>query len=453
MKKQIWSILLVLCMVFTLLPFGVMADSSGTCGANAKWQLTGDTLTITGSGAMQDYTRSAEGSGLPMTYTADTPWYASRTQIKKVVVSNGITRIGNCAFYGVAMESISLPDSVTEIGDHALAAVTGKRDDPSRNALENLTLPKNLKKIDKYAFSGAGIRVLRFPATVESIGDFAISENQNLEVLIFEEGFKKIPPITIAATYNIIAVEIPASAKSVEFLPERLTDIYYRGTEAQWKSVSIPEDIAYRAEQATIHFGDPMAQFSDAPGKSNWAYEGIRFCVANGYMNGMEEGLFQPGGVTTRAQLVTILWRMCGSPAAKESAAFTDVQTHWAKDAVAWAAENDIVNGMGEGIFGPNLPITREQLVTIFYRYAKDYLKLETDALPETDAFSDAAQVSDWAQEAMDWAITIRLITGVGTADGPLLQPQGNATRAQIARIIMSFYESFPRLKYANQAA
>ena len=445
MNKQMLSILLALCMVFALLPFAALADNSGSCGEHAVWKLEGDTLTISGTGPMQDYTRSYTGSITQISYSADTPWFETREQIKHVVISDGITRIGDSAFYDVPMDSISIPDSVTEIGDYALS--TGLS---SEDTLSVLNLPQHLKTIGRHAFGGRGFRVLRLPSTVEEIGDFAISSHPNLEVLSFAEGFKTIPALMIAATYSIIAIDVPASAKRIEYLPVRLTDIYYHGTEEQWKSVEIPENIAYQAERADVHFGDSLAQFTDAPMKDEWSYECIRFCTANGYMNGMGEGLFQPNGLTTRAQLVTILWRMNGSPAAEISADFSDTQEHWAKSAIDWAAENNIVNGMGEGRFAPDQSITREQLVTIFYRYCKEYLKLEVEIDDQSplDNFSDADQVSDWALDAMEWAVLTRLISGVGTPDGPQLQPSGNATRAQIARIIMSFYVNYANLKY-----
>ena len=449
MKKQVLSIFLVLCIVFALLPFAALADNSGSCGEHAVWKLEGDTLTISGTGPIQDYAReqhiSYSGNSMQISYSADTPWFETREQIKHVVISDGITRIGDSAFYDVPMDSISIPDSVTEIGDYALS--TGL---VSEATLSVLDLPQHLKTIGRHAFGGRGFRVLRFPSTVNEIGDFAISGHPNLEVLSFAEGFETIPQLMIAATYSIIAIDVPASTKRIEFLPERLTDIYYHGTEAQWKSVEIQEGIEYRAERADVHFGDSLAQFSDAPAKDEWSYESIRFCTANGYMNGMGEGLFQPNGLTTRAQLVTILWRMNGSPAAETSADFTDTKEHWAKSAIDWAAENDIVNGMGEGLFAPDQSITREQLVTIFYRYCKEYLELEVgiDDQSPLDTFSDADQVSDWALDAMKWAVLTRLISGVGTPDGPQLQSPGHATRAQIARIIMSFYVNYAYLKY-----
>ena len=191
---------------------------------------------------------------------------------------------------------------------------------------------------------------------------------------------------------------------------------------AKWKKVPVASEL-----------------FLDLPDKTDWAYEGIDYCVANGYMNGMGEGTFQPNGTTTRAQLVTILWRMSDEPKPKKAAPFTDAKSHWAKDAIAWAAESGIVNGVREDLFDPDAEITREQLVTIFHRYCKDHLAMDVSQTQTLEAFPDARKVSSWAKDAMQWAAAVQLITGVGTSSGAELQPQGSATRAQIARVIMNY--------------
>lgn len=191
---------------------------------------------------------------------------------------------------------------------------------------------------------------------------------------------------------------------------------------AQWKKMPVATEL-----------------FQDMPEKTNWAYEGIDYCVGHMYMNGMGDGYFQPDGTTTRAQLVTILWRMSGEPKPAKSAPFTDCNSRWAKDAIAWAAENGIVNGVGRNRFDPDGAITREQLVTIFHRYCRDYLAMDVTQTQSLKQYPDAGRVSSWAQEAMQWGTAVKLINGVGTPNGHELQPQGSATRAQIARVIMNY--------------
>jgi hypothetical protein len=159
-------------------------------------------------------------------------------------------------------------------------------------------------------------------------------------------------------------------------------------------------------------------------------------------MEGMDNGLFFPNAKTTRAQLVTILWRLEGSPAAdKSDLTFDDVKAYaWYADAVAWAAETGIVKGFSDTQFGPNKNITREQLVTILYRYAgeKDY---DTTVLPVPSIlmYKDADEISDWALLAMQWAVSQQIISGTGDGN---LSPGDNATRAQIASIFHRFCEN-----------
>ena len=133
---------------------------------------------------------------------------------------------------------------------------------------------------------------------------------------------------------------------------------------------------------------------------------------------------------------------MCEEPGAEKAADFRDTRDHWAKDAVAWAAENGIVNGVGEGLFAPDAPITREQLVTIFHRFCGEYLQMDVSQTQALHLFPDAGAVSDWAKDAMEWGAAVKLISGVATPQGAILQPQGSATRAQIAKVILNFFEN-----------
>ena len=177
----------------------------------------------------------------------------------------------------------------------------------------------------------------------------------------------------------------------------------------------------------------PFADVSD----SAWYAEAVQYVYESGMMNGTSATLFTPDAATNRAMLVTILYRLEGEPAAQGSG-FADVAAgSYYADAVAWAAENGIVNGVSETSFAPDDSITREQLAAILYRYAsyKDY---DVTASGSLSAYTDAAQVSGYAAAAMQWANGEGLITGV---TGTALDPQGSATRAQVATILMRFCE------------
>ena len=186
----------------------------------------------------------------------------------------------------------------------------------------------------------------------------------------------------------------------------------------------------------TVTFEQAPLPFPDVT-EGDWFYDAVRYAYETGLMDGVGDSLFAPNSETTRAQLVTILYRLAGQPAVSGDLPFTDVEAGtWYTDAVAWAAENGIVNGTTDTTFAPGDDITREQLVTVLYRYAesKGY---DVSASADLSGYPDAGQVQDYAQPAMAWAVAEGIVEGV---DGNL-NPTGDATRAQIATILMRFCE------------
>ncbi len=177
--------------------------------------------------------------------------------------------------------------------------------------------------------------------------------------------------------------------------------------------------------------------FADVSG-SDWFYNDVRYVYEKGIMDGTGADRFSPNAPLTRAMIVTILYRMAGSPSVSGSSDFTDVAAgKWFAKAVAWAAANGIVNGYGSGLFGPNDPVTREQLAAILYRYAV-YGGMTAVTLEENlGSFADTAQLSAYAIQAMNWAVGQGLINGSGNN----LVPKAQATRAQVAAIIHRYLE------------
>ena len=177
--------------------------------------------------------------------------------------------------------------------------------------------------------------------------------------------------------------------------------------------------------------------FADVSG-SDWFYNDVRYVYEKGIMDGTGADRFSPNVPLTRAMIVTILYRMAGSPSVSGSSDFTDVAAgKWFAKAVAWAAANGIVNGYGSGLFGPNDPVTREQLAAILYRYAV-YGGMTAVTLEENlGSFADTAQLSAYAIQAMNWAVGQGLINGSGSN----LVPKAQATRAQVAAIIHRYLE------------
>ena len=179
--------------------------------------------------------------------------------------------------------------------------------------------------------------------------------------------------------------------------------------------------------------------FTDVSEK-DWFYGDVMFVYENGLMLGTSKTLFSPHGTATRGMMATILWRMEGSPAPKGKNSFTDVEAgKWYADAITWTAENGIFAGYGKDKFGPDDPITREQLAAIFYRYA-DYKGYDLTVKGNLDKFKDADKITDYAKTAMQWAVGNGLVKG---KSGNLLDPQGTATRAEIAAMLHRFIEKY----------
>ncbi len=183
-----------------------------------------------------------------------------------------------------------------------------------------------------------------------------------------------------------------------------------------------------------------VADVFDDVVRDKWYYEAVQYAVTNGLFNGVSDTLFKPSGPMNRAMLVSVLYRMEGSPAIGNAAnPFTDVPAgKYYTDAVLWASENDIVNGTGEGVFSPTNNITREQMATILLRYTekKGY---DVSVRADLSAYPDGGDTSAFAKDGLAWANAAELITGTKAGEQTLLDPKGSATRAQVATILMRY--------------
>ena len=170
----------------------------------------------------------------------------------------------------------------------------------------------------------------------------------------------------------------------------------------------------------------------------SWYYEAVKYVTDQGIMNGTTPTTFSPMTTTSRAMIVTMLWRMEGSPVVNYRMDFTDVKEDaYYAEAVRWAASEGIVDGYEDGTFGPDKTVTREQMATILYRYAQEK-QYDVSGRNDLSAFADAARVSAYAKEAMQWAVDAGLISGIGDN----LVPQNGANRAQVATMLMRFAEN-----------
>ena len=194
----------------------------------------------------------------------------------------------------------------------------------------------------------------------------------------------------------------------------------------------------------------PGYAFRDMPAPTDWSHEGLDYCIYHGYIAGTSAITVAPNGVCTRAQLVSILYRMQGEPTtvagyelAKLRAPFDDVpRGQWYTDAIWWAKLTGVVSGTSATTFDPSGEITREQLAVILYNYTKQFAPGSLTATGSLAGFPDAGSVSSWARTEMAWAVGNGLISGTGSGGVAYLSPKGSATRAQVAAILMRFEQA-----------
>ena len=183
---------------------------------------------------------------------------------------------------------------------------------------------------------------------------------------------------------------------------------------------------------------DVTKMFTDV--SHSWADDGIQYCVTHQLMSGIGNDLFGPKLTTTRAQIVQILYNLEGEPKVSGTTPFTDLTQDWYQDAVLWAYQTGVVAGTSSTTFEPDLPVTREQIAVILMEYVTRVLKLERTWTPaDLSIFPDADSVSDWAKDAMADAVGLGLISGASNGGQTYLEPQGSATREQVATILMEF--------------
>ena len=241
----------------------------------------------------------------------------------------------------------------------------------------------------------------------------------------------------IAVEKNDVAIEPTAPTKDGFLFDGWYTDKEL--TTAYDFSAKVTKNITLYAKWTEVEKEpETSALFKDVK-ETDWFYEYVMYVAENGLMNGVSEDEFAPNNTLTRAMLVTVLYRNAGQPATDKSIPFSDVDmSAYYADAVLWAKQNGIVNGITEIEFAPNSNITREQIATIIYRYAQ-YKGMETVTMEENLHFADADEISEYAVSAMNWAVGTGLLKGKTTTT---LNPKDNATRAEIAAILQRFIES-----------
>lgn len=437
--------------------------------------------------------------------------FAKCSNLTSIKIPANVNVIETDAFRGCSkLESIILPDKITEISSHTF------RDCES---LKSITIPAGVTAIGSQAFENcAGLKDVYYKGNKSAWENMTIGANnddllhatihygdedpvQPAEVtLTFEtNGGSKITPLPVAAdttvdltkyvptkegyafagwyadrnlTTQVTALKLAADTTVyAKWLPAQYTLTFETNGGSKINALSVgagttvdltqyvPVRAGYdfagwyadRKLTTQVTFLKPTADTTvyakwekEAPvllpfldvTKSDWFYEDVAYVYENGLMNGVGEGLFGPGGTTTRAMVVTILYRLEGEPTVTGDTPFTDlVAGQYYLDAVAWASTNDIVNGVTSTTFAPNDPITREQMAAILYRYAQ-YKGMDTTDRGNLGSFADGNTVSPYAVEAMAWANAEGLVNGV---ENNRLNPTGQAPRSQVAAILHRF--------------
>lgn len=180
---------------------------------------------------------------------------------------------------------------------------------------------------------------------------------------------------------------------------------------------------------------------------AHWAFASVERAAELGLVTGYSDGTFRPDTSVTRAQFVLMLWRMCGKPAAAKAASFADASADWYQDALSWAVENGYVNGLSDTRFGPDAPITRQQATAILFRLngGQSGTELTLTGIYE-QTFADSTTIASWAKDATWWAVYHELVSGVG---GSRIAPEANASRAQIAAILLRYADQFMTMEEA----
>lgn len=434
------------------------------------------------------------------------PKFDLEGDLKKVVIQDGVTNVSNYALFLLpAAEQITLPESVTSIDRYGIAlcaklkgislpkAVTAIGDfGLAGNSFTAVSLPDGLQALGRGAFDAcASLSGMTLPAAITAVPDKCFNDCTKLLTVDYKgevtaigerafEGCKSLTkaPIPAAVTelggsaFNgsvaLTDVTLPGGVTAVPDgcfqdctaladmkLPATVTSVghnAFTGCKAlkdvrtytctvcgQTRTEIIPATGSAVCPGGTAC---PSFRFRDVPAPSNWAHEGIDYCVRHGLMSGFDATTFSPDTVSTRAQIVMILYNLSGDTTdySKYYVPFTDVRpSTWYYNAVAWGYDKDIVAGMSTTTFAPDGLITREQMAVLLYGYTEKYAPAYLGGAASLNGFPDAASVSNWAYAAMSWAVGNGLISGIASNGADYLAPSGGATRAQIAAIMMRY--------------
>ena len=368
------------------------------------------------------------------------------TSLTSVTIPNSVTSIGDSAFYDcTSLTSVTIPNSVTIIGVAAFSCCT---------SLTSVTIPDSVTIIGGSAFFDCdNLTDVYYTGTEIAWNKIKISDYsdvlKNATIHYFSEWTReKEPTCTEPGSETSVCPEAGCGKTFTREIPA-LGHSWDEGkvtkpaTEAEdgVKTFTCTRCGETKTETipATGSDVDVTEMFSDVT--KNWAYPGIQYCVTHKLMGSTGGDKFAPTMTTTRAQIVQILYNLEGEPKVSGTTPFTDLTQDWYQDAVLWAYQTGVVAGTGDGTtFDPDLPVTREQIAVILMEYTDRILNIKRTWTPaDLSTFPDVDSVSDWAKDAMADAVALGLISGASNGGQTLLEPQGSATREQVATILMEF--------------
>ena len=397
--------------------------------------------------------------------------FSDCTSLTSVTIPDSVTSIDVCAFDGCkSLTSVTIPNSVTSIGDCAFRDCT---------SLTSVTIPDSVTSIGDCAFQYcASLTSVTIPDSVTSINNGAFYDCTSLTDVYYAGSEAQWKAIQISygndallnANIHYNYVSHTHSYKAVVTAPtctakgytthtcacgDSYVDAYTDALGHAWDSGKVTKQPTATEDGVKTYTctrcGETKTETIPATGvvdvtkmftdvSHSWADDGIQYCVTHQLMSGIGNNLFGPKLATTRAQIVQILYNLEGEPKVSGTTPFTDLTNDWYQDAILWAYQTGVVAGTSSTTFEPDLPVTREQIAVILMEYVTRVLKLERTWTPaDLSAFPDAGSVSDWAKDAMADAVGLGLISGASNGGQTLLEPQGSATREQVATILMEF--------------